>query len=239
MAKTIEVMKALRDKYLSRDDYAYLEQVRNQTGFTTEPVRTADAIAMQLYPSRGLYIEGFEVKVSRSDWLSELYSPEKADAIAKFCHKWWVVAGDSSIVQVGEVPTDWGLLILKNNKITIKKQAPVQEAESMTYPMLAGILRNVSRNFIHRETIEDRIKVERDEARKDFERSHKFELEQIERLQQNVKEFEKISGLKIESWNLGDVAEAVRVIQRGGLSSIRQELKRIQEEITQALKDTE
>ena len=105
---TKEVMQAMRNTFGDRKDYAYLEQVRNQTGFTDKRLRIADAITMGLYPSRGLYIEGYEVKVSRSDWLSELKQPEKADDIAGYCHYWWIVA-PKDIITVDEMPHDWGL----------------------------------------------------------------------------------------------------------------------------------
>ena len=34
--------------------------------------RWADAVAMSLWPSRGLHLHGFEIKASRSDWVKEL-----------------------------------------------------------------------------------------------------------------------------------------------------------------------
>ena len=45
-----------------------------------------------VWPSRGLYLHGFEIKVHRNDWLRELKNPAKAEEIAGYCHFWWVVA---------------------------------------------------------------------------------------------------------------------------------------------------
>src|SRR5688572_18266988 len=72
--------------------YAFLPQLRNGTGFGR--TRTADAVAMSLWPSRGIYLHGFEIKVGRGDWLSELRQPEKAEEIARFCKYWSLVAAE-------------------------------------------------------------------------------------------------------------------------------------------------
>lgn len=71
-----DVVKALAAKYKA-PEYAFFTDVRNSVGFSSR-VRTADAMAMFLWPSRGLYMTGFEVKVSRADWKKELEQPEKA-----------------------------------------------------------------------------------------------------------------------------------------------------------------
>lgn len=91
---TDETMRALADMYKG-SPWTFLPQVRSATGWHRQ--RTADAIAMSVWPSRGLHLYGFEVKVSRSDWLKELRTPEKADEICAFCDFWYVVVGDPLI----------------------------------------------------------------------------------------------------------------------------------------------
>jgi len=56
--------------------YAVAAGVRSHAGFDAR--RTADYVAMDLWPSKGLALHGHEIKVSRSDWLRELKEPEKA-----------------------------------------------------------------------------------------------------------------------------------------------------------------
>ncbi|GAA4120556.1 hypothetical protein GCM10022215_24320 [Nocardioides fonticola] len=53
---------------------------------------------------------GHEVKVSRSDWLTELRDPSKADAFRPYVHGWWLVAADASIVR-DDLPAGWGLMV--------------------------------------------------------------------------------------------------------------------------------
>lgn len=58
-------------------EHAFLAQVRNAAGFDAN--RTFDAVTVGLWPSRGLPVDVWEIKVSRSDWLNELRKPAKAE----------------------------------------------------------------------------------------------------------------------------------------------------------------
>lgn len=77
--------------------------------------RICDYMAMDLWTGMGLergpYLHGHEVKVSRSDWLTELKDPSKADAFAVYCDYWWLAVSDGGIVHPGELPEGWGLLV--------------------------------------------------------------------------------------------------------------------------------
>lgn len=86
------------------------EKVRNIVGFAMREgqLRTADAIAIDTWESKGLEIHGFEVKCSRSDWLTELKAPEKSEPFRAFCDRWWLVTSSKDIVKPGELPEGWG-----------------------------------------------------------------------------------------------------------------------------------
>src|SRR5579859_3147977 len=88
--------------------YAVAAQVRSQAGHYAR--RTADFVAMDLWPSARLTLHGHEIKVSRSDWLRELKDPSKAAEFIPYMNSWWVVVPDARIVRDGELPDDWGLL---------------------------------------------------------------------------------------------------------------------------------
>ncbi|WP_234817784.1 hypothetical protein [Mycolicibacterium sphagni] len=70
-----------------------------------------DAIYVGFTSSSGRMLVGHELKVSRSEWLSELNKPGKADRWADQCHEWWLVVSDPAIVHDGELPPGWGLLV--------------------------------------------------------------------------------------------------------------------------------
>lgn len=82
--------------------------------------RRADALYVGFFASRGKYLVGHELKVSRADWLHELASPEKAETWFRECHSWYLVAAHESIVQEGELPTGWGLMVPGPSKTRMK-----------------------------------------------------------------------------------------------------------------------
>lgn len=223
-----EVAKVLHIRYCS-PEWAFLTQVRNQTGFSRD-VRTADAIAMNLYPSRGMEINGFEIKVSRNDWLNELKNPEKSAELQQFCHKWWVVVPDRNFIKEGELPITWGLIeVGKNCKIV--KPAPVLEAKMFSREFIASLFRNVCESFVHPEDVKLKMDLARDQAKWAMHEDFK----EYERLKEQVQNFQKESGITIwERW--GDkgkeVGKAVKLIMEQ-----RQSLKWSAESTAKGLKD--
>ena len=118
---TSRVIERLRKKY--KEEF-FIEEFRNApSGFT----HRIDGVAITLHPSRGKFIECFEVKALRSDWLKELRTPSKADTIAQHCHKIWLVTTDETVARLQEIPDTWGWMVLKGNRFEVKKVAPVQD----------------------------------------------------------------------------------------------------------------
>lgn len=95
---------------------ALIAQVRDAAGFDAK--RSLDAVYMGFWPSRGLLIEGFEMKSSRSDWLRELGNPAKAEDFIPRLDKFWIVAGRGDIVKEAELPPGWGLLVPRGAGLT-------------------------------------------------------------------------------------------------------------------------
>jgi hypothetical protein len=122
--------------------YAVAGGVRSHAGFDAR--RTADFIAMDLWPSKGLEIHGHEVKVSRSDWLRELKEPEKAAEFWPYVNRWWLVVPDAAIVGLGELPEDWGLMAMRGERLSVITAAPRHDALPLPPTRLAALLRAVA-----------------------------------------------------------------------------------------------
>lgn len=125
--------------------YVVAEHVRNQCGFggwtPEDRLRTADAIVVDLWPSSGNLLHGFEVKVSRSDWLTELKDPSKAEAFRPYCDHWWLVVPDAAIVR-DDLPEGWGLLAVgRDGKLRQRRKAPRLDRREMPFGMVAALLR--------------------------------------------------------------------------------------------------
>lgn len=121
-------------------EYCLLEEVRNAAAHHAN--RSADAIAMSLWPSRGLKVIGFEIKISRSDWTRELKDPAKADAFIRYCDHWYIAALPG-IVRADELPQLWGLMELQGEKMKVIKEAPLLEAGPLDRTFVAAMMRRV------------------------------------------------------------------------------------------------
>jgi hypothetical protein len=220
------VTAALQRKY-SSPAWALIFQVRSQTGFATgaRPVRTADAVALGLWPSRGLELLGFEIKVDRGDWLRELRQPAKADLLVQFCDRWWVVAGDPSVVQAGELPPTWGLQVLTRRGLRVEVEAPTLDAVPLDRPFLASLVRRV----IQEEATEAQLRAAEargvELGRRSMQGTVAEYQERAERYQQAIRAFEEAAGIRIQSWSAGQLGEAVRAVLNGGQDGGRSALE--------------
>jgi hypothetical protein len=95
---------------------------------------------VDLWPSSGHPVHGFEVKVSRSDWLTELKDPDKAEAFKPYCDHWWLVVPDASIVH-DDLPPGWGLMVAGRGGLHIRNRAPKLDRRDMPIGMTAAWLR--------------------------------------------------------------------------------------------------
>lgn len=84
--------------------------------------RRADFIALRLWGGVSRAPLGFEVKVSRADFLKELDTPEKRQPLEECCSACYFVA-PSGIFRVDELPEGWGWLQLTSAGLVRKKEA--------------------------------------------------------------------------------------------------------------------
>ena len=219
-----ELFQALRPFYPARE-YALLPQVADGTGAGTS--RHCDALALSLWPSRGLHLSGFEMKSYRGDWLRELKNPAKAEEIAKFCNYWWIVAG-GPFVKAEELPPTWGLMIWDDTKtrLTKIKAAPFREVERPDLPFLAATLRKAQDVMTPSTALAEAREEGRVAGQKQGEDRAKYDLENYRKLKEQVKAFEKASGIEIGGWCNGkDIGEAVNQVLNGTVMRERERLR--------------
>jgi hypothetical protein len=144
MTTAADIKAALRRAYPA-PSWAILFEVANATG--ARQSRYADAVAMSLWPSQGLGVEGFEIKVYRGDWKRELQNPEKAETIAAYCDHWWIVTPEKGVIDdPSELPPAWGWRVLTAEGVLVtKKQAVQTEAKPLDRLFVAALLRNAGK----------------------------------------------------------------------------------------------
>lgn len=174
-----EDIRAALSKKFCAPEYALFFEVGDATGGRAR--RWADAVAMGLWPSRGLSLSGFEIKVSRQDWVKEMRQPAKAEAIAQYCSQWWMVTAPG-LIKDGELPELWGHFELHPNGLRVIKPAPITEAVPISREFLAALLRRASEldRKIERETIEKAIARDEDTTKQRIENEVEFRVRRAE-----------------------------------------------------------
>jgi hypothetical protein len=143
--KTDELLKLLSTQWRP-PSCAFIPEFRCATGYARES--RADAIAMNLWPSAkdGLKLYGFELKVSRGDWLREMKQTYKAEPIKQFCDYWYVVCADVTIVKYAdEMPKGWDLMFAENGKLITMIEAPKLEPLPLDRAFVAALMRRATR----------------------------------------------------------------------------------------------
>lgn len=222
-----ELVKRLASRH-SGTAWAFLEQVRDSTG--AGAARSIDAMALSLWPSRGLALHGFECKISRNDWQRELKQPEKADELQRFCNHWWVVVSNGEIVKDGELPENWGLLVAEGRGLKCVKEAPKLVAQPPDIHLLCSILRRATQTWV----TQAECARQREEAREQGERHAKESMQAPEgdyeaayrKLLAKVERFEKRSGMDLDGYRWEKYADAIKLLtSRHVFHSTRDHLK--------------
>ncbi len=203
----------------------------------TGGARYMDALAMNLFRSRGMEVHGFEIKVTRSDWLRELKDPAKADPLARFCDRYWIVAPEGAkrpLIPTSELPPTWGLLVPRAGTLYAQVPAPKREAEPLSRGFVATILRRAvddgSMDF------DGRI---RDAVREERGRLAKVHAKELEERTAPLRRLEAALGMSIEAWDRTpeDVASAVKLVLKGQdeTAAIRRRMEWAREALTKAV----
>lgn len=214
-----QFIERLRTKYQA-PEWAFFNHVPCGTGSTAN--RTADGVAMNLWPSRGFEIIGFEVKSSRSDFLSEIKNPAKSHEIQKYCDRWYMVTMPD-IVREGELPKTWGLMVPHGNGLRIEKEAPELTPEKVTINFVAALARTIHKADFLPEEIQARIDAAAKRASDSMKERMKWQIDSAEKrkadLEAEIQEFERVSGLTLRGWkhNASNVVHAMRATEKEDL----------------------
>lgn len=214
---TADVKLALRRVY-SQPEWALLFEVGDATG--ARHTRFADALAMSLWPSRGLTLTGMEIKVSRSDWHKERQQPEKAETIAAFCDYWTLVTAPKVVLDASEVPPAWGWMEFDGDRFRTMRDPAKTDAAPMTRTFLAALLRRAHKadEAVVDAEVARRREVDEITYNDRVEAAAARRAEEAAKLAENVKQFEEASGIELSKWSawggeareLGRAAKALR-----------------------------
>ena len=138
-----EVLDAIEKRWCRKGEHVLLRNVAVASGR-----RYMDGAAVGMWPSRGIRLEGFEVKVDRHDFLNEMKDPAKADETYRDCDCLWL-AVVHGVCNLAEVPSAWGVVVAHDSgpKPLNILRPPLWRATSNAFPriVLVNLLRAAGR----------------------------------------------------------------------------------------------
>lgn len=230
-----DIRTALRARFTS-PEWAIFFEVGDGTG--AQHRRWADAVAMNLWPSRGLSINGFEIKVSRSDWRSELKNPAKSEPVQQYCDYWWIVA-PAGIVPKEELPDTWGLFeVSPSGKIKQVVAAPKLTPKPVTRPFMAALLRRagqVEEDDI-RKAVAAKTESIREEFQKSFERNLDIRTQRHKEVYEKIAKIKEATGIDLLNWTpTKEVASAIKFVLSVGVLDTYSGIDRMRNGLRSAL----
>jgi hypothetical protein len=213
-AATAEPPRSIYDLLRARHaapEWALLEEVGERPAGN----RWADGIAINLWSSRGYAIHGFEVKVSRSDWLRELKQPAKAEALFRNCDYWWLVA-EKGIVKDGELPPSWGHLERRGNSLYAVVAAPRLQPVPLSRAFFASLVRR-SHEQIDRlaaAQFQDKLREARALEREHAQREIGHAKSELDAMRQRIMQFEKATGIAFDDYHINASLRTVKLAQK-------------------------
>ena len=242
--------------------YIALTQVASSTGGATN---IADVMILGAWHSSGNELEGFELKVSRADWLNEVKRPEKCLPSKQYCHRWWLVITDAAMVKEGELPDDWGMMVVVNGQLKVVKKAPQLNPIPLAMDFVASLLRTDARETVPLDVHRDQLKDYKRDVDADYKKRYAGLLRFVKELHSELgidlknnnsadrtdEWYARIGNYDLEkivangSWNLTpqQLAAAIKISLNGDIRKIKRELESVVRasemmlEIAKAFKD--
>lgn len=206
----------LREKY-QRDRYALFFNVPDAVSLDAR--RRIDAVAVGIWRSVGRDISGFELKVSRSDWLREVKQVDKADPFIKVCDFFWLVTADEKIAKLNEIPACWGWMSATKHGLRVQRPATRLPGSGDTVPVnfMLGILRLLQDNLVNSADVQTHIASRLSDMKERQATEIAHATRRIQSALDNkcleIEAFEKASGIKFSSYDMGAIGDVVKQIR--------------------------
>lgn len=243
---TATLLDLLEKHYIKRADRpggVFLREVGENGNWGSG--QRADALYVGFTSASGRLLIGHEVKVSRSDWLTELKKVGKADRWADECHAWYLVVEDPAIVHEHELPEGWGLMAPGPRGMKIITRARIYDRRPSWDAVRSIMARWDTLNSQAAHQIKEAARqAGEDHIRAEVERRVRAGMsysdrEKLERLHQ----FEEALGFRLDrfSWQdgvvgLDELRLAIRLVKAGDLEQVAASMARLSQTVMGAAK---
>lgn len=246
MSKEVNLYSFLRKKYPA-EECVLMAEVSDTVGGRN---RSLDYMVVNMWPSRGNAVIGFEVKSFRNDWIREMKNPAKQEKHFQYCDYFYLIITDEKVAKLDEIPETWGLMTVRSGCLHTLKQAPKLNPLPLTKQFVCAMLRRAAEkeDFIHVSQIEERVKQEAESSRGREAREYTELKKTHQDLLEAVRKFEDTAGIKIWdkwSWRVDPTlaGKAVQLLESGEidgyvktLNSLKNQAQAIVNKIEKSIK---
>jgi hypothetical protein len=194
-----DIISAL-EAYHTPDNWAFFEELRIGTGYGKDSEQRFDGWAINYHPSKRNVVRCYEVKISRSDYFSEIKNPKKRRAGLRLSNEFYFIT-PRHMLRIEEVPPECGLMEVDSD-LSIKTiiAAPYRDTIPPTWLFIASICRrldkdrftNYNRNLVTdqelkmRATVFFRVLADHIKSWRDFDKGNKEIPDKIAEALKNV-----------------------------------------------------
>lgn len=136
------IFEALRERYSNKRQWVFIEECPVGTGYQCK--NFLDAFAISCFESEKNRRICFEVKVSRSDFLSEMKKPNKRRMGLIMSNEFYFVT-PKAMLKIEEIPIECGLMEFDGERLEISLRAPHRESIRPSWNMVTSLLRKVGK----------------------------------------------------------------------------------------------
>jgi hypothetical protein len=209
----------LRERY-PREKYALLFDVPDAVSLDQR--RRIDAIAFGCWASLGRSLEGFELKISRADWLREMKQVNKADPFVALCDRFWLVTADSTMAKLDEIPACWGWMAATKTGLRVQRPAAKLPGCGKSFPrdFVIGVMRRLQDDLLVspdvRAHIEQRVKESTDRVDERIRWATQKAQAELKENKDAIREFEEASGIEFKPYRMGNIGSIVGQLSKLG-----------------------
>lgn len=228
--KSEDVVKLLKERYCFEKGYVTLAECSPPGG-----LRRYDALAVSVWASHGYSVDGFEIKVARSDFLAEINNPAKSAPLHRWCNRWWMVC-PLDVGKPEECPPEWGFLAVAADGASlrqVRRPKNVEPAERGDAWWATLLLRQGTRARFQTNELQDAQSKGWQEGYARGEESGAMQRKHLEdrlaEARKSISEFEAASGVRIEDWKGPKrIGEAVALLldRRNGFFDVAESIAR-------------
>ncbi len=139
-SKIMQYLRGIHDP----TEWCFFEELRTATGAVKkDEFNFLDAWAINYHPSKHNVVRCYEIKISKSDFKSEIRKPTKRRSGVRYSNEFYFVA-PKGVLKIEDIPVECGLMEVEaSGMIEVTIKAPFRDTCPPTWRFLASVCRRI------------------------------------------------------------------------------------------------